>query len=166
MRNLPAAFREYKRLERIRDEKGFSLQDLERWTSLKRMLTEHFRPGAGQEIADKQSSLRVPIRLRVEFGTRGALRQSLMTNISRGGVFVSTDDPLPIGTPLELRVRIDEDGQEQVLRGDVVSVNTGASMTSGERGMGVSFSNLSADDEAWVKQLYGQAMDAADLVGD
>jgi uncharacterized protein (TIGR02266 family) len=163
MANLPAVFREYKRLEKIRDEKGFSLGDLERWTALKRVLTEHFKPGAGREIADKQASLRVPVRLRVSFGDQGALRECLMTNISRGGVFIATEDPLPIGTSLQLRIQVGELGRTMDIAGEIVTVNTGADMKTSERGMGIRFTTRSEEDESLVKELYGKAMDAADL---
>jgi uncharacterized protein (TIGR02266 family) len=163
MPNLPAVFREYKRLERIRDEQGFSLKDLERWTLLKRILSEHFRPGLGREIADKQASLRVPVRLRVAFGDRGALRECLMTNISRGGVFIATDDPLPIGTSLQLRIHVGESERTLEIAGEIVTVNTGADMKSSERGMGITFTTRSEADESLVKELYGKAMEDADL---
>ena len=163
MTNLPAVFREYKRLERIRDEEGLSLDDHERWTALKRILTEHFRPGSGRAIADKQASLRVPARLRVEFGDRGALRECLMTNISRGGVFIATDDPLPIGTSLALRILVGGTGGTLELAGEVVSVNTGADLKTSVNGMGVSFSVSSDADAALVKDLYRKAMTEVDL---
>ena len=164
MANLPAAFREYKRLERLRDAQGLSLEELERWTQLKRMLTEHFRPGAGH-AADKQASLRVPIRLRVDFASQGALRECRMTNISRGGVFIATDKPLPIGTELELRVHVGEKGQAVDLRGEVASINTGAGLTRAENGMGIRFAGLSDKGAAFVRDLYGRAMEEAE-VGD
>ena len=163
MPNLPAVFREYKRLEILRDEDGLSLAELERWTMLKRVLTEHFRPADGRQVADKQSSLRVPVRLRVEFTDRGSLRQYLMTNISRGGVFIATENPLPIGTSLELRIRVGDPDQLIAVRGEVASVNTGADMKSEEHGMGVRFVSLSDEDEAVVKELYGRAMEEAGL---
>lgn len=163
MANLPAVFREYKRLEATRDSTGLSLDELTRWTMLKRILAEHFRPGAGEMFADKQSSLRVPVRLRVEFTDQGSLRQYLMTNISRGGVFIATEDPLPIGTSLELRIRMGDSGRLIQLKGEVASVNTGADLKSEEHGMGVRFAGLSHEDEVIVKELYGQAMEAAKL---
>ncbi len=39
--------------------------------------------------ADRRGSVRVPVKLRVGFATYGELRESLMTNLSRGGLFVS-----------------------------------------------------------------------------
>jgi uncharacterized protein (TIGR02266 family) len=163
MTNLPAVFREFQRLDRIRDTKGLSLDDVGRWTKLKRILTEHFHPGSGREVADKQASLRVPVKLRVEFGHRGALRKCLMTNVSRGGVFIATDDPFPIGTALELRIHVGDSDRTLEVSGEVVSVNTGADMLTFENGMGIRFMAHSDAEEALVKDLYGKAMLEADF---
>jgi len=34
-----------------------------------------------------------------------------MTNVSRGGVFVSTGSPLPLGTKIKLWIKVDETGE-------------------------------------------------------
>jgi len=161
MPNMPAVFREYKRLERLRAADGMSIEELQRWTHLKRLLTTHFRPGATGELADKQASLRVPTRLRVSFESYGELRQCLMTNISRGGVFVATDKPLPIGTPFALRIAVGAEGEPIELQGEVTTVNAGADMRTDQRGMGIRFTGLSEAQQELVSELYGVAMEAA-----
>lgn len=159
MESLLPIFREYGRLERLREAQGLSVEQLERWTRLKRILAGHFRPGIAPEIADKQASLRVPSQLRVCFESYGKLRQSLMTNISRGGVFVATPDPLPIGTRFQLRIEVA--GETHVLQGEVASIDTGADMKSDARGMGIRFSRLDEQQQAIVERLYGRALDEA-----
>jgi uncharacterized protein (TIGR02266 family) len=161
MDSLLPVFREYGRLERLRVSEGLSVEQLERWTRMKRILASHFRPGIGREIADKQSSLRVPAQLRVSFDSYGELRECLMTNISRGGVFVVTPKPLPIGTPFELRIHVEETGETHAMSGEVASVNTGADMRSEDQGMGIRFCNLSEEQEVLVDRLYGKAIDDA-----
>ena len=161
MENMLSVFREYARLERMREDAGLSVDQLERWTRLKRILAGHFRPGIEREYADKQSSLRVPSQLRVTFESYGNLRRCLMTNISRGGMFVSTPDPLPIGTPFKLQIHVEDTGETHELTGEVASVNMAADLRSEEHGMGIRFCNLSEDDQRLVDRLYGDAMDAA-----
>jgi uncharacterized protein (TIGR02266 family) len=160
MENMLSAIREYGRLEKLREQKGLSVEELERWTHLKRILASHFKPGTGNEIADKQSSLRVPSQLQVSFDSYGNLRECLMTNISRGGVFVATSDPLPIGTPFKLRIKIADPEEIHELSGEVASVNAGRDMKSEDRGMGIRFCHLNEQQQAVVERLYGQAMDA------
>ena len=84
-----------------------------------------------------------------------------MTNISRGGVFVATRSPLPIGTPFKLRIHVGESGEIHELSGEVACVNTGADMKSGSQGMGIRFCNLSEEQQALVRRLYGDAIDDA-----
>jgi len=161
MENILSVFREYGRLERMREDQGLSVEQLERWTGLKRILSSHFRPGTAAEHADKQASLRVPSQLRVSFDSYGRLRQCLMKNISRGGVFVLTPNPLPIGTPFELRIHVEETGETHALSGEVASINTGADMKSEEHGMGIRFTHLTEAQQDIVHRLYGRALDEA-----
>ena len=159
MANMPAVFREYKRLDQQRSGSGLSVAELERWTQLKRILTSHFTPAATPKIAAKRASLRVPTRLRVSFDSLGGLRECLMTNISRGGVFVATDDPLEVGSTIRLRLDIAGTGRTIELEGSVAVVNVGADMCSDERGMGIRFGQLTDEQEALVQELYGKALD-------
>ena len=105
--------------------------------------------------------MRVPSHLRVSFDSYGELRECLMTNISRGGVFVATPSPLPIGTPFKLRIHVGESGEIHELSGEVACVNTGADMKSGSQGMGIRFCNLSEEQQALVGRLYRDAIDDA-----
>jgi len=161
MASLPAAFREYKRLEVMRDERGLSLEELERWTQLKRILTEHMRPGVGGYFADKQASLRVPIREQAEFDRQGEACACVVTNISRGGVFVASDTLLPVGAAFALR--FPNDGGSVELPGVVTSTSSGADREGREQGMGIRFDGLSAEAQAFVQQIYGRAMEEADV---
>jgi uncharacterized protein (TIGR02266 family) len=159
MANMPAVFREYKRLDQQRGTSGLSVEELERWTQLKRLLTSHFTPAAGPKIAAKRASLRVPTRLRVNFDSVDGLRECLMTNISRGGVFVATDNPLEVGSTIRLRLDIQETGKTLEFEGSVAVVNAGADMCSDDRGMGIRFGQLSEQQEALIQELYGKALD-------
>jgi len=161
MASLPAAFREYKRLEVIRDERGLSLEELERWTQLKRILTEHMRPGVGGYFADKQASLRVPIRERAEFDRRGEACPCVVTNISRGNVFITTDTLMPVGAAFALRVPVNDGGKNVELPSVVTSTSSGADREGREQGMGIRFDGLSDEAQAFVHRLYGRAMEEA-----
>lgn len=161
MANVLPVFREYGRLERLREARGLSGEELERWMQLKRLLARHLNPRTNEELVDKQASLRVPSQLQVAFDSDGKLRECLVTNISRDGVFVATESLLPIGTPLKLRIQIDEAGLVHELMGEVASVNAGRDMKSEDHGMGIRFCSLSEEQLKVVEQLYGRAMDDA-----
>ena len=82
-----------------------------------------------------------------------------MTNISHGGLFIATDNPLEVGSTVRLRINVEKTGQILELEGSVAVVNAGADMCSRERGMGVRFAKLSEEQEALVQELYGRALD-------
>ncbi len=62
-------------------------------------------------------------------------------NISRGGVFVHTTKPLPVGTDLHMKIRIVTPfGQEQAVESQAKVC--WVSMRAGEEGMGLSFTKI------------------------
>lgn len=157
--NMPALFREYMALERRRiDSEGISVAEYQRWRQLKRLLNRYFQPDLPDEAADQRDSVRVPARLRVGFETYGEIRECLMSNLSRGGVFIATSDPLPMGSVLSLWIRIAESGQEIEVEGEVASHNSGPGLLSEELGMGIRFIHVSAEQEKQLDNLYERAL--------
>jgi len=82
-----------------------------------------------------------------------------MRNMSRGGIFVSTESPPAIGTVLKLRIKVVVPPQELVLCGEVASWNVGPQFEVGKRGMGIRFKDLSAADQAVVDALYDKQVE-------
>ena len=74
-------------------------------------------------------------------GDAAAGGEGNILNISRGGVFVHTEKPLPVGTDIELKIRIVTPfGDQQEIAGEakVAWVNT----RPGDEGMGLTFTKL------------------------
>lgn len=153
-----ATFREYMALERRR-EQGFSPDELRRWTALRQRLERVFgnldAPGGLQ----RRATPRVPAALEVRFENLGQLGSVLMSNMSRGGIFVSMDDPPAIGTELKLRIKVAAPPREIVLCGEVASWHVGPRFEVGKRGMGVRFKGLSPGDQALVDELYDKQVE-------
>lgn len=157
--NMPARLREYLALERQRtSDDGISVPEFQRWTQLKCMLNRHFQPGVQDPHLDRRDSVRVPARLRIGFDSYGEIRESLMTNLSRGGLFISTPDPLPLGASLRLRIRIEETDEVIDLEGEVASLNTGPGLMTEELGMGIKFVRLGESEEKAVDNLYEHSL--------
>jgi len=157
--NMPAVFREYMMLERMRtSEDGMSVRELQRWAALKKLLNKHFQPGVKDRDEDRRGSVRVPLKLRIGFETYGEIRECLMTNLSRGGVFISTPSPLPLGTSLQIWIRIEESGQELEISGEVASHNSGPGLLTEELGMGVRFVRMTEEQEKAVDNLYERTL--------
>jgi len=88
---------------------------------------------------DKRAEDRLTINK--EFESFDAFIQEYVTNISKTGVFIRTQTPLPIGTKVNLHFSVIMDGVETIEGvGEVVRVETNA---NGNVGMGVVFVELS-----------------------
>jgi len=161
MDDFHARFRQFLFLDRKRSSDGLTPTELRRWMKLKRFLNQEFSPGTSFERADRRESVRVPTRLRVCFGSEGELRDSLMTNLSRGGLFVETPEPADIGTFIELRLQIDETGEALEVSGKVVSQNVGPGFQSGSKGMGIRFLEMKPDAARKIDELYERRLKEA-----
>jgi uncharacterized protein (TIGR02266 family) len=154
-------FRQFLYLDRKRAAERLSPSELRRWLKLKRILNQEFSPNTSYERAERRESVRVPVRLRISFTDLGELRGSLMTNLSRGGVFIATDRPAEIGTRLELRIHIEDTGEEIDVPGQVVSQNVGPNFESGQCGMGLRFLEMKPEVGRKVEALYERKLKEA-----
>ena len=158
MSDMPGLLRAFLALDKRRKAGGLSPSELARWSQLKATLNRHFQPDLHEKHAQSRASVRVPMSLNVDFESRGEVRKCMMKNLSAGGIFVATESPLPIGTPFNVRIRIEKTGEEIELPGEVVSVGVGADLAHNEHGMGIRFINLSEAQQQQVTELSEQAM--------
>ncbi|MGH7336521.1 MAG: PilZ domain-containing protein, partial [Myxococcota bacterium] len=123
--DIGARFREYVRLDKLRREGGLTPAELHRLRVLEGFLQDHFSPGKPAGVTDQRRSVRVPTRVQVSFATEGELVGSLMTNISRHGVFVQTDHPLDIKEQFLLHIHVDRPKRDISVPVEVVSLGIG-----------------------------------------
>ncbi len=100
---------------------------------------------------------RLPISLEVAYRTAGAFLVSYSINLSKGGIFLETAQPLEVGEQLTLRFDVPGVGPREVV-GTVAWVRAG-SHDGLPDGMGIQFDQLD--------QKYGQVIDelVRDFVG-
>jgi uncharacterized protein (TIGR02266 family) len=94
---------------------------------------------------------RVPIQLEVEYRTRGNFLVAYSTNLSKGGLFLQTDTPLPVGTTLKMRFCVPGVDDPIETEAVVAWIRPAASPEGHPSGMGVEFGTLDA--------RYGQVID-------
>ena len=100
--------------------------------------------------SDKRGDERVTINK--EFESFDAFIQEYVTNISRTGVFIKSQQPLPIGTQVNLRFTVIMDDIETIEGvGEVVRVETSPA------GMGVVFRELSTYSKGLIEKLLVQS---------
>src|SRR5208282_3089628 len=101
------------------------------------------------EDSEKRTGDRITINK--EFESFDAFIQEYVTNISRTGVFIKSQQPLAIGTRVNLRFTVIMDDIETIEGvGEVVRVDTSPP------GMGVVFRELSAYSKGLIEKLLVQ----------
>jgi len=158
MSDMPGLLRAYLALDKRRKAGGLSPSELARWSQLKAALNRHFQPDLHEKHAQSRASVRVPLSLNVDFESRGEVRKCMMKNLSAGGIFVATEAPLPIGTPFNVRIRIEKTGELIELPGEVVSVGVSADLAHDQHGIGIRFHNLTDEQQKQVAELSERAM--------
>jgi uncharacterized protein (TIGR02266 family) len=83
---------------------------------------------------------RLPIKLEVEYRTAGAFLVSYSVNLSKGGIFVETATPLPVGSQVDLAFEVPGAGSLEVT-GVVAWVRQGT-FDGLPDGMGIQFETL------------------------
>ena len=77
-----------------------------------------------------------------------------VTNISQGGVFIRSENPLPVGTRVNLKFSIIVEDFETIEgEGEVVRVDNDPQNT----GMGVAFTKLTSDSLDLINRLMDEA---------
>ena len=88
-----------------------------------------------------------------EFETIDEFIAEYVTNISRGGVFIRSKNPLPVGTKVTLKFSVILDDFETVEgEGEVVRVET----EQGNTGMGVAFTRLTAESQKLIDDIVAR----------
>jgi uncharacterized protein (TIGR02266 family) len=85
---------------------------------------------------DNRRSARVPIALEIEYRSAGAFLVAYSTNLSKGGIFVETTNPVPIGTTVALRLHAPQTTACEV-HGTVAWIRPEATGPGQPAGMGI-----------------------------
>ena len=113
---------------------------------------------------ERRSSQRRPIELKVEYKRLNTFFADYTKNISKGGTFIKTKKPLPVGTRFLFKLTVPKRDSPFELLGEVVWSNGQAA----EPGMGIRF--IYSDDrqrgefEAVVEKLMADSL-GSDLTG-
>ncbi len=103
--------------------------------------------------SDKRRHPRLPVRLKVAYRTAGSFLVSYTINLSRGGLFIQTDSPLPEGTPLTLELSLPGRSTPVLLNGHVAWSRR--AMEDSPGGMGIAFQGLESKVGALIDHLAG-----------
>jgi uncharacterized protein (TIGR02266 family) len=91
-------------------------------------------------IDNHRHDVRIPLALEVEYRTAGAFLVAYSVNLSKGGIFLETETPMPMGTVLNLRFSV-PGGSTLEVTGRVTWVRLDPEPGK-PAGMGIEFENL------------------------
>lgn len=111
-----------------------------------------------------RTSHRAPIELKVDYKKLNSFFADYTKNISKGGTFIKTKKPLPIGTRFLFKLTVPLRNEPFELLGEVVW----STVEGDEPGMGIKFvysaDSQRSDFEGVVEQLMASSL-GADLAG-
>lgn len=157
MRLLPL-LREYGALERKRVREGVTPLEYQRWQDLEKQLANQIFQEAGPEGVERRRHLRVPTRMLVQYRTRDHLRDAIVSNISKAGLFINSPFSPEVGTTFMLVIQVDTTGESVEVPCEVVSTNLADNLTSQQLGMGVKFVGLGSEQRRAVDELFAEAL--------
>jgi Tfp pilus assembly protein PilZ len=165
MRLLPL-LREYGGLERKRVCDGVTPLEYQRWRELEEKLTNQIFQSAERQGTDRRRHVRVPTKLLVQYRTRDNLKDAIVRNVSKGGLFINTPFPPAVGTTFVLIIQIDVTGESVEVPCEVVTNHVtrdgpaapDAESTSDQLGMGVKFIGLGTEQRRAVELLFAAAL--------
>src|SRR5262245_9863211 len=96
---------------------------------------------------------RIPLSLEVEYRTAGAFLVAYTSNLSKGGLFIETDRPAPVGTALMLSFTIPS-GERLQVRAAVAWVRPQPA-DGKPAGMGVEFEGLDTGHGEIIDRIVG-----------
>lgn len=108
---------------------------------------------AALKLSDTRHAPRMPLRLQVEYRSLDEFLVDYTSNVSLGGIFIQTAEPLPVGTRFRLRLRIP--GRKRAIEtvGTVRWAMSVADAGPMNPGMGVQFDPLYPADVRAIERM-------------
>lgn len=119
-------------------------------------------------LDERRSEPRLDVTVKVDYSSKEMFDSNYVTNLSKGGMFIRTDAPLPIHSEIHLTFTLPESDITIKATGKVawtfdIKRGTGHVVP----GMGIRFVDLSPDDrrtiEQYIAQLVSHGSDPLDL---
>lgn len=89
----------------------------------------------------------------VHFGSPSNFYTGFTRNISEGGIFVATYSPFPVGTVMELEIKMPDNSPPIAMRGEVRWRAEPSEDSDGEPGLGVKFIDLDDADRLRIERF-------------
>jgi len=88
---------------------------------------------------EKREVPRSPVKIEIMFKEFGSFIRVYMLNVSNGGLFIKTENPLPLDSPVHLKMKLPGEANTMEVEGRVVWNNPKGRKNSFPKGMGIQF---------------------------
>lgn len=87
------------------------------------------------------------------FKEKGSFLRSYMLNVSKGGLFIKTANPLPLESKVMLQVIMPGDTEKIIIEGIVVWANPANAKNSFPSGMGIKFNKMDLEQREKIEKF-------------
>ena len=108
-------------------------------------------------MAERRAEERVPAELEVQYRTAQEFLAAYSRNISGGGIFVRTQQPLALNRSVIVRFTLPGLDHRFEIQGIVVWTNSTAARTAFPPGMGIKFLSLNKEDSELIADFIAKA---------
>ncbi|MBI3609856.1 MAG: TIGR02266 family protein [Nitrospirae bacterium] len=115
-----------------------------------------------QSGSDRRKDPRFDVSIKVDYSTKGMFISNYVTNLSKGGVFIQTENPLPIQSQINLTFTLPDININIEAKGRVAwtyDIKKGTSTIV--PGMGIKFTEIADEHKAliadYIRKLSTQA---------
>ena len=107
---------------------------------------------------ERRRTRRVPVQIQIQYKTADGFFQDYVRNLSLGGIFIETSNPLPMNTKLKVEFCLPEMSEPITADGVVVhTLRVGTTRNPSVSGMGIRFSELEPSSKQMLEAyLQGQ----------
>jgi uncharacterized protein (TIGR02266 family) len=102
------------------------------------------------ENQERRGDPRAPVEVEVHYRSAQDFLSAYTLNISGGGIYIKTNQPLPLNRQVHLRFTLPGIGRVFSVHGLVVWTNPYPSRSSSPSGMGIKFVNLDAEGKKLI----------------
>ncbi len=111
------------------------------------------------QFVERREHPRAVVKIEIEFKHTIDFVTSYMLNISKGGLFIKTDEALPLDTIVFLRFTLPGDTKPIETDGKVVWCNNREEKGYFPKGMGIKFLALNSDDAEKIKEFVEEHLE-------
>jgi uncharacterized protein (TIGR02266 family) len=116
-------------------------------------------PGEKYKGRDRRKHPRKELNIEIVYSSLENFFYDYAVNISLGGMFIKTDNPLQVGSRINLRFSLP--GSKKIIetKGRVMHTVSGKSRTKhAQHGMGIQFQELSERDRDLIESLWKESL--------